>query len=125
MAIRIIFVVCLLTCRGWAADLAVTDRELPRVSATEPRQAVATLQVREGFRVELLASEPLVVDPVALAFDENGRMFVAEMRDYSERRDEHLGGHGQRQRQRRQRQRPLDEYRVTVQGGEIMISKKV
>ncbi len=47
--------------------------------------------VKEGFRVELVAAEPLVVSPVALCFDEFGRMFVVEMRDYSERRDEHLG----------------------------------
>src|SRR5262249_1528959 len=37
------------------------------------------------------AAEPLVVDPVAMAFDEDGRLFVVEMRDYSERREEKLG----------------------------------
>jgi putative membrane-bound dehydrogenase-like protein len=31
------------------------------------------------------------MSPVAVSFDENGRMFVVEMRDYSERRDERLG----------------------------------
>ncbi len=43
--------------------------------------------------MELVAAEPNVVSPVALSFDENGRMFVVEMIDYSERRDElpHLG----------------------------------
>src|SRR5205085_4735985 len=46
---------------------------------------------RDGFRIELVASEPLVVDPVAMSFDENGRLYVVEMRDYSERRDEKLG----------------------------------
>ena len=90
MSIRL-FILCLLALSAVAADLALTDQDLPRVPATEPGRAAATLQVREGFRVELVASEPLVVDPVALAFDENGRMFVAEMRDYSERRDEKLG----------------------------------
>lgn len=79
---------CLALC---AADLKVSDQDLPRVPATEPDKAVATLQVREGFRAEIVAHEPLVVSPVAIAFDENSRMFVAEMRDYSERRDERLG----------------------------------
>ena len=65
--------------------------ELPRVPATSPEQAAANLVVRPGFHAELMASEPLVVDPVAMAFDENGRLFVVEMRDYSERRDEKLG----------------------------------
>ncbi len=72
-----------------AAELRVDD--WPRVPATEPAQAAATLQVRDGFRVEIVASEPLIASPVAMAFDENGRLYVAEMRDYSERRDERLG----------------------------------
>jgi putative membrane-bound dehydrogenase-like protein len=47
-----------------------------------PREEQATLRVPPGFRVELVACEPAVVDPVALAFDEEGRLFVAEMRGY-------------------------------------------
>ena len=35
-----------------------------------------------GLRLELVAAEPLVVSPVAMAFDERGRIFVAEMRGY-------------------------------------------
>jgi putative membrane-bound dehydrogenase-like protein len=47
-----------------------------------PREELATFQVPKGFRVDLVASEPEVVDPVAMAFDEDGRLFVAEMRGY-------------------------------------------
>ena len=47
-----------------------------------PKREQATFAVPEGFRVELVASEPDVVDPVAMAFDERGRIFVAEMRGY-------------------------------------------
>jgi putative membrane-bound dehydrogenase-like protein len=47
-----------------------------------PREEAATFQVPKGFKVELVASEPDVVDPVAIAFDEDGRLFVAEMRGY-------------------------------------------
>ncbi len=72
-----------------AAELRVDD--WARVPATEPAHAAATLQVRDGFRVEVVASEPLIASPVAMAFDEQGRLYVAEMRDYSERRDERLG----------------------------------
>jgi hypothetical protein len=73
------------------AELKVAEADLPRVPPTEPALALATLEVREGFRAELVAHEPLVMSPVAIAFDESGRMFVAEMRDYSERRDERMG----------------------------------
>src|SRR5262249_62320957 len=47
-----------------------------------PREELATFKVPKGFRVELVASEPDVIDPVAMAFDEDGRLYVAEMRGY-------------------------------------------
>ncbi|MEY2409098.1 MAG: hypothetical protein QOF48_1768 [Verrucomicrobiota bacterium] len=73
------------------AEPTVDASQLPRVSPTPPQAALATFQVKPGFRVELAASEPLVVDPIAMSFDEDGRLFVVEMRDYSERRPERLG----------------------------------
>src|SRR3954454_18729048 len=75
------------------AEPAVDSKDLPRVPPTEPADALKTFTVREGFKLELAAAEPLVVDPVAMTFDENGRLFVVEMIDYSERREEtpHLG----------------------------------
>ena len=65
--------------------------ELPRTPALEPSQAIATIRVKEGYALELAACEPLVRDPVAMSFDENGRMFVVEMCDYSEQDKEFLG----------------------------------
>jgi putative membrane-bound dehydrogenase-like protein len=56
--------------------------QLPRISATEPDKALATFTVQDGFRLELIASEPLVSDPVDACFDERGRMFVCEMHGY-------------------------------------------
>ncbi|HUQ93312.1 MAG TPA: PVC-type heme-binding CxxCH protein, partial [Bryobacteraceae bacterium] len=46
-----------------------------------PANAAATLKLSEGFRVELFASEPMVLDPVDMVFDENGRAYVADMLD--------------------------------------------
>lgn len=65
--------------------------ELPRTPAMEPSQALAAIQIKDGYRMELAAAEPLVRDPVAMSFDENGRMFVVEMCDYSEQDKEFLG----------------------------------
>ncbi|MEQ1824454.1 MAG: PVC-type heme-binding CxxCH protein, partial [Pirellula sp.] len=65
--------------------------ELPRIPPKEPAEAMAEIQVKEGFRLELAAAEPLVRDPVAISFDENGRMFVVEMCDYSEQDKDFLG----------------------------------
>lgn len=65
--------------------------ELPRIPAKEPLESMATVQLKDGFRLELAAAEPLVRDPVAMAFDGDGRMFVVEMCDYSEQDKEFLG----------------------------------
>jgi putative membrane-bound dehydrogenase-like protein len=64
--------------------------ELPRIPPTEPSEALAKFHVAPGFRIEQVAAEPLLADPVAICFDENARMFVCEMRGYSENRDEGL-----------------------------------
>ncbi|MED5448797.1 MAG: PVC-type heme-binding CxxCH protein, partial [Planctomycetota bacterium] len=58
--------------------------QLPRTAATRPLEAVAELVPRPGFRVEVVAAEPLVQDPVAMEFDENGRLFVCEMPEYNQ-----------------------------------------
>ncbi|MCA9068500.1 MAG: alpha/beta fold hydrolase, partial [Planctomycetaceae bacterium] len=65
--------------------------ELPRIAAHEPADALKTFQVAPGFEVQQVAAEPLLVDPVAVAFDADGRLFVIEMRDYSEQADDRLG----------------------------------
>jgi putative membrane-bound dehydrogenase-like protein len=46
-------------------------------------KALASLQVKEGFVVELAAAEPLVADPVAIDFGPDGRLWVADMTDYT------------------------------------------
>src|SRR5688572_22370488 len=74
-----------------AAGPEVDASQLPRVPATPPEKALNTFKVKPGFRLELVAAEPLVIDPIALSFDEDGRCYVVEMRDYSERRPERLG----------------------------------
>ncbi|MGE0378339.1 MAG: PVC-type heme-binding CxxCH protein [Planctomycetaceae bacterium] len=45
-------------------------------------EALASFETVDGFEMQLVASEPLVVDPIAAAFDEYGNLFVCEMRDY-------------------------------------------
>src|SRR5687768_4125971 len=54
----------------------------PRVPPTPSEKAESTFEVLHGFRMELIAAEPLVASPVDLAYDEDGRAYVVEMRDY-------------------------------------------
>ncbi len=78
-------------CRQTQAELVVSAEQMPRVAPSEPSVALRTFHFRPGFRAELVAAEPLVASPVAVAVDEGGAAFVVEMRDYSERRPERLG----------------------------------
>ncbi|NND32242.1 MAG: dehydrogenase [Saprospiraceae bacterium] len=47
-----------------------------------PSQALSTFKIAEDLEIQLVASELLVQDPVAMTFDENGRLWVVEMRGY-------------------------------------------
>jgi putative membrane-bound dehydrogenase-like protein len=55
---------------------------LPRAAPRTPSEALKSFQVQCGFRLELLAAEPMVSSPVAAAYDESGRLYVVEMTDY-------------------------------------------
>lgn len=50
--------------------------------AKSPAASLASIRVAPGYKVELVASEPLVQDPIAFAFGPDGKLWVAEMPDY-------------------------------------------
>src|SRR5260221_10171663 len=56
--------------------------ELPRLKPREPAEAITTFKLQAGYRLSLVAAEPLVTSPVDMAFDEEGRLWVVEMVDY-------------------------------------------
>src|SRR6185295_560704 len=58
--------------------------ELPRIAPKEPGEAIKTFKLAPGFKVELAASEPAIRSPVAVDFDEDGRMYVAEFPEYNQ-----------------------------------------
>jgi len=47
-----------------------------------PEDSAACIQVKPGLKVELVAAEPLITDPVAFDWDIQGRLWVVEMGDY-------------------------------------------
>lgn len=67
------------------------SQQLPRFAPQSTEQALSTFTLQDGFQMELVAAEPLVMDPVAFAFDASERLWVVEMRGYSEQPDENLG----------------------------------
>ncbi len=56
--------------------------KLPPPKPLTPEEELATFKLAPGFRAELVAAEPLVDTPVAMSWDEQGRMYVCEMSGY-------------------------------------------
>ncbi len=56
--------------------------ETPDSPARSPEEEAKTFQIEPGFEVQLVASEPMVESPVIIQFDEDGRLWVVEMRGY-------------------------------------------
>ena len=56
-----------------------------------PKQAVQTFKIEPGFRIESFVSEPDIRSPVAMEFDENGRIYVVEAPGYPLKMDAKVG----------------------------------
>ena len=54
----------------------------PEERAMTAQDSLKAMRLSEDFHVELFAAEPDVMSPVEMAFDENGKVYVAEMMDY-------------------------------------------
>ena len=69
--------------KGNAGPKDVTLKfNLPAPAPLSPEEALKSFRLPPGFRIELVASEPMIEAPVAISFDEQGRLFVVEMRGY-------------------------------------------
>ncbi len=73
VAVAVIFAVC-------GLFNGCKDRDGDGVRS--PAASLKAMEVEDGFEVELVAAEPLVVAPVAMTFDGEGRMWVVEMDGY-------------------------------------------
>src|SRR5437667_7961369 len=74
------FAVTLLAAAAAAAQIpAPTDAPKP----LSPEQSAASFRLPDGFRMEVVASEPLIASPSAVCWDERGRMFVSELHGYN------------------------------------------
>ena len=105
---------------GWADDKPAPPAgaaqqdygaELSRIPPVDPADSLKAFEVRPGFHVELAAAEPLLRSPVAIDFDEDGRLYVAEFPEYNQYADPKphgkgcirtAGGHRRRRRLRQE-----------------------
>jgi putative membrane-bound dehydrogenase-like protein len=91
LLLRLSLTACLPFC--FQTDSSGAQESISNAPTARITNAVPGFRLKQGFHVELVAGDAIVSAPAAMAFDENGRLFVAEMRDYPERRDQspHLG----------------------------------
>lgn len=67
---------------GESQTLLVPKDQIPPSPVLSPTEALKSFRLKPGFRIELVASEPLVHDPVAMTWDPDGRLYVLEMRGF-------------------------------------------
>ena len=67
------------------AEVIPYHQDRPPGPPRSPAEAIASMTVPEGFTVELVASEPDIVNPVAMTFDERGRIWITESLEYPRR----------------------------------------
>lgn len=67
------------------ADFIPRKQTKPPTPALSPAEAIKKMTVPSGFTVELVAAEPDVMNPVAMTFDERGRIWITESFEYPRR----------------------------------------
>jgi hypothetical protein len=69
-------------CALLALAAAIFDASCSNKPPHSPKDELKSFRLPPGFRMELVASEPDISDPVAMAFDERGRIYAVEMPGY-------------------------------------------
>ncbi len=67
--------------RPWPAPYS--PKEPDRPPALQPAEAIKTFYMPPGYQLQLVASEPLVSDPILAEFDGDGRLWVMEMQGFA------------------------------------------
>ena len=63
----------------------IAQREAKKAQMLSPNEAIQAMTAHEGFSVNMYASEPTITQPMAFCWDDRGRLWVAENRDYEAR----------------------------------------
>ncbi|QDT26300.1 Cytochrome c [Gimesia panareensis] len=90
LSLSLIVFVCGLTMTAKSADKSESpakvdySAEMPRILPRTPEESLKSFRIHPDFKIELVAAEPLVRDPVAMCFDARGRAYVVEMPEYND-----------------------------------------
>lgn len=86
----LLVILVLITVSSCKQDLKYRDEiyEKPEINKDPvlkdlpPEESLKTIYVPKGYRVDLVANEPMIKEPVTVAWDGNGKMYVAQMMTY-------------------------------------------
>ncbi|HYH56927.1 MAG TPA: PVC-type heme-binding CxxCH protein, partial [Anseongella sp.] len=68
-----------------AALWAIAQKEGLDAKFLSPEEAVENMTLIEGYKANVWASEPMMTQPMAFCWDDRGRLWIAENRDYESR----------------------------------------
>ncbi len=82
----IVCILCLSSCQEKKYRDEIYEKPVvnpnPEIKALSPEESLSRMYLPKGYRMELVASEPMINEPVAIAWDGNGKMYVAQMVTY-------------------------------------------
>ena len=70
---------------GTWALWGIAQREGREAEFLTPQRAIEEMTLHDGFQVNAYAAEPMITQPMAFCWDDRGRMWIAENRDYESR----------------------------------------
>ncbi|MBL7700313.1 MAG: c-type cytochrome [Chitinophagaceae bacterium] len=79
---RSFFTASLAICIVFIFSCSEKQDKPPLAGPVDAKDALSTFGIADGFKLEMVASEPLVTDPVDMEIDENGTVYVVEMHGY-------------------------------------------
>ena len=75
-------IVLLVSCKTKEEKPAIDYNALPTQEKRLPENAMASMEVAEGLKMNLFASEPMIANPTNMAIDAKGRIWICEGRNY-------------------------------------------
>jgi putative membrane-bound dehydrogenase-like protein len=86
----VLFTLLICSATGWnirASAAGTTNIQPPGIAYLTPQEEAKTFVCEDGYKMELVLSDPIITDPVITVFDGNGRLFIAEMRSFMQDAD--------------------------------------
>lgn len=70
--------------RSAGAQSNIPDTQSPKDKLSTPQEALKSIKLPPGFKAQLFAHEPEVIQPINMSFDSRGRLWVSECLTYAE-----------------------------------------